>query len=73
MENEPRRRGHVVVVGCGMAGAAAANRLHRHGFDVTILEAEQRIGGRTSTRHQDGFKIDSRLPCCSPATSEWSS
>jgi len=58
MNNEPGRRGHVVVVGCGIAGAAAANRLHRHGFEVTVLEAEQRIGGRTSTRHQDGFKID---------------
>ena len=58
MDSESRRRGHVVVVGCGIAGAAAANRLHRHGFEVTVLEAEQRIGGRTSTRHQDGFKID---------------
>jgi oxygen-dependent protoporphyrinogen oxidase len=46
------------VVGCGIAGAAAANRLHRQGFEVTVLEAEARVGGRTSTQHQDGFKID---------------
>jgi len=58
VQNNSQSRGHVVVVGCGIAGAAAANRLHRKGFDVTVLEAEQRIGGRTSTRHQDGFKID---------------
>jgi oxygen-dependent protoporphyrinogen oxidase len=58
VQNHPQRRGHVVVVGCGIAGAAAANRLHRHGFDVTILEAEERIVGRTSTLHKDGFKID---------------
>ena len=58
VQNNSQSRGHVVVVGCGIAGAAAANRLHRKGFEVTVLEAEQRIGGRTSTRHQDGFKID---------------
>jgi oxygen-dependent protoporphyrinogen oxidase len=52
------RRGHVVVVGAGIAGAAAANRLHRNGFDVTVLEAEPCVGGRTSTIHKDGFKID---------------
>src|SRR5262249_14908151 len=57
-QNNSQGRGHVVVVSCGIAGAAAANRLHRNRFEVTVLEAEQRIGGRTSTRHQDGFKID---------------
>lgn len=58
MEDQSQRRGHVVVVGCGIAGAAAANRLHRNGFEVTILEAQPLIGGRTATRRQDGFKID---------------
>jgi protoporphyrinogen/coproporphyrinogen III oxidase len=58
MQNDTQRLGHVVVVGCGIAGAAAANRLHRRGFEVTVLEAQPRIGGRTSTQHQDGFKID---------------
>jgi oxygen-dependent protoporphyrinogen oxidase len=32
--------------------------LHRQGFEVTVLEAEAHVGGRTSTQHQDGFKID---------------
>ena len=58
LQNKSQSRGHIVVVGCGIGGATASNRLHRKGFDVTVLEAEQRIGGRTSTRHQDGFKID---------------
>ncbi len=53
-----QRHGHVVVVGAGIAGAAAANRLHRSGFDVTVLEAESQVGGRTSTIHKDGFAID---------------
>lgn len=50
--------GRAVVVGAGVAGAAAANRLHNEGFDVLVLEAEARIGGRTSTLEQEGFRID---------------
>ena len=35
------------IVGAGAAGLAAASRLIRSGFfDVTILEASNRIGGR---------------------------
>lgn len=52
------RAGHVVVVGGGIAGAAAAHRLQRRGYEVTLLEAESRIGGRTSTEQQDGFTVD---------------
>ena len=51
-------RGHVVVVGAGIAGAGAANRLRHNGFEVTVLEAEPYVGGRTATLRQDGFKID---------------
>ncbi|TPG32448.1 protoporphyrinogen/coproporphyrinogen oxidase [Mycolicibacterium hodleri] len=58
MKDAPGSRGRAVVVGCGISGAAAANRLQRNGFDVTILEAESQVGGRTSTIHQDGFTID---------------
>jgi oxygen-dependent protoporphyrinogen oxidase len=50
--------GHVVVVGCGIAGAAAAHRLQRRGFEVTVLESEPTVGGRTSTETRDGFTID---------------
>jgi monoamine oxidase len=38
--------GNVVVVGAGLAGAAAALRLSRAGIAVTVLEARPRIGGR---------------------------
>ena len=36
----------VIVVGAGIAGLAAANELDSKGFDVIILEANDRIGGR---------------------------
>ncbi len=36
----------VVVVGAGMAGIAAADRLRRLGYDVRVVEARNRVGGR---------------------------
>src|SRR3954470_4369190 len=44
-----RPRSHVVVVGAGLAGLAAAHELTRAGFRVTVLEARSRIGGRVHT------------------------
>ncbi len=37
---------HVVVVGAGFAGLAAAEQLHRRGLEVTVCEARDRVGGR---------------------------
>ena len=42
----------VAVVGAGAAGVAAARELHDGGFDVVVLEARERIGGRVWT-HRD--------------------
>ena len=44
-----RRSVSVAVVGSGIAGLAAARRLEQAGFDVTLFEAEQRLGGHTHT------------------------
>ena len=47
---------HVIVVGAGMAGLAAAYELKRAGHKVTIVETQKRAGGRVKTYdHKDGF------------------
>jgi monoamine oxidase len=42
-----RREAEVVVVGAGLAGLAAARELRATGRDVVVLEARDRVGGRT--------------------------
>lgn len=36
----------IVVIGAGFSGLACAHELHAAGYDVTVLEARNRIGGR---------------------------
>ncbi len=47
-----------VIVGAGPGGLAAAMLLAKSGVKVTIVEKRDRVGGRTSTWEQDGFKFD---------------
>lgn len=51
---------HVVVVGGGISGLAAAHRLVRDApnLRVTLLEAEDRLGGKIITERVDGFVIE---------------
>ncbi len=53
-----RRRESVVIVGAGMAGLVAARLLHDSGFAVTVLEARERVGGRTWTDDSLGAPLD---------------
>jgi monoamine oxidase len=48
----------VIVVGAGMAGLVAARLLHDSGFQVTVLEARARLGGRTWTDDSLGAPLD---------------
>jgi monoamine oxidase len=49
----------VVVVGAGLAGLAAASRLVDAGAEVVVVEARDRVGGRTLTLPAaDGTPID---------------
>ncbi|MFI1194592.1 flavin monoamine oxidase family protein [Micromonospora sp. NPDC020750] len=49
----------MVVVGGGFSGLAAALALARAGWDVRVVEARERVGGRTLTRWlPDGTQLD---------------
>src|SRR5437870_3281275 len=42
LNNKPK----IVVIGAGFSGLSAAYKLTQRGFEVTVLEARNRIGGR---------------------------
>ncbi|MYW49217.1 protoporphyrinogen oxidase [Streptomyces sp. SID161] len=50
--------GHVVVVGAGIAGLAAAHRLLGRGARVTVLEAGDRVGGKLLPGEIAGVRVD---------------
>jgi len=45
----------VVVLGAGLAGLTAAYRLKNQGYEVTVIEGQDRVGGRVLTV-RDGFE-----------------
>ncbi len=49
---------HVVIVGAGPGGLAAALQAAQAGARVTIIEKQATVGGRTTTLEQDGFRFD---------------
>ncbi|MBC9726290.1 protoporphyrinogen oxidase [Streptomyces sp. TRM68367] len=50
--------GHVVVIGAGIAGLAAAHRLLERGARVTVLEASDRVGGKLLPGEIAGAGVD---------------
>jgi phytoene desaturase len=48
----------VIVVGGGIGGIATAGLMARDGYDVTLVEAHARLGGRAGLWVKDGFRFD---------------
>ena len=60
-EAEPRQNkagAKVLVVGAGVAGIAAAQVLQKAGYEVVLIEARNRIGGRIWTDRSLGTAVD---------------
>ncbi|MFE1443164.1 NAD(P)/FAD-dependent oxidoreductase [Streptomyces sp. NPDC058739] len=55
---QPAFQADVVVVGAGVAGLSAAQRLTSAGVSTAVLEAAPCPGGRMSTEKVDGFRLD---------------
>lgn len=48
----------VVIVGAGISGLAAAKKLKEKGFNVVVLESQEKIGGRLRTNRSLGLAFD---------------
>ncbi|WP_189033673.1 phytoene desaturase family protein [Nocardia rhizosphaerihabitans] len=59
MKNVVGQANHVVVVGAGLAGLAAALHLRGAGVEVTVLERADHPGGRVGRYRFDDYEIDS--------------
>ena len=46
------------IIGGGISGLIAAQVLEKHGYQPTIIEKEDRTGGRLKTNIIDGFQLD---------------
>ncbi|MEM9280517.1 MAG: phytoene desaturase family protein [Verrucomicrobiota bacterium] len=54
----PPRNKSVIVVGAGLGGLSAAISLRAEGFDVEVLEKNEKIGGKLNFSEIDGFGFD---------------
>lgn len=57
-EVKEKRRQKIIVIGAGVAGLMAAQKLQSFGFEVIVLEARDRVGGRVATFRKGNYLAD---------------
>lgn len=53
-----RNRFDIIITGGGFAGITAARELTHLGYNVLVLEARDRLGGRTHTTKFDKYQVE---------------
>jgi oxygen-dependent protoporphyrinogen oxidase len=48
----------IIIIGAGISGLTTAYLLHKDGFDVTVLEKNDKVGGSIETIAEDDFLFD---------------
>jgi phytoene dehydrogenase-like protein len=56
----------VLIIGAGLAGLAAANRLHQAQRSFLLVDSGDRVGGRVRTDVVDGYRIDRGFQVVNP-------
>lgn len=51
-------RKKMIVIGGGLGGLSAAMRLAADGHEVTVLEKNERAGGKLNVRSGEGYSFD---------------
>ena len=49
---------NIVVIGSGFGGLSIASRLRSKGFNITLIEKQNDLGGRARTFVHNGYKYD---------------
>jgi phytoene desaturase len=47
-----------IVIGAGLGGIAAALRLRKKGYAVTLIDKQSQLGGRATVYHRNGYSFD---------------
>lgn len=48
----------IAIIGAGMSGLIAAQNLEEKGYNYTVYESSDRVGGRLKTDYRDGLQFD---------------